>query len=649
MKHFIPALVCGLLLGGMVYGQRTLPLTDLSDFQSQAGNWQIVGSVMMNPNVDVHEHEAPAPQAASLEEVKGKKKKKKKKKAKAPIVVPPPPPKAVEFEGGTGILLNMNTKDQKDHLLSSWEHGDLEFEADVMLPKGSNSGIYLQGRYEVQLFDSWGVKNPSFSDIGGIYRNWENTPGQIYRGKAPSSNPAKAPGLWQHIHILFQAPKFDKAGNKISNAKFVFVDLNGVRIHQHVEVPLPTGGPIEKNEVAKGPLMIQGDHGPVAFKNIRITNLKDPEVSLHHISYTTFEGDYGLVEEFLDGNAEPLSTGMVDIIDCNVAGLEDHYAMVFKGKMKVEEAGDYTFRIPFRGGVVFKVGENTLIDHQRGGSWRDDKAQLKLTAGEYPFELYHYKSSGWMNPGLGLYVSKAGTYEKALHAYDSYPTSKRMVSPIFVDAGKNPRLLRAFLDFEGDRKRRLTHNLAVGDPSGMNYIYDMKRQNLVCMWRGDFINATPMWHDRGDGSFRPRGAALFTFTDQPLAKGVASEAGFQQMSLDHSVKPKGYKIDPKSQHPIFMFDFEGMQGSSQMFADEKSGKLYHKIHVEGQDSAQAISYKLAEGSEIQKMPNGYYAIDGQKYYIELMSKQVALIRKNKGKEELVVELEGKPLKYAVIW
>ena len=182
---------------GSLYGQddsyRKLPLSDMSDFKSQAGNWQIVGDVIMNPTVDIHEHHEPsAPE-------------KKKKKDKA--LPSSEKPQAVTFEPGSGILLNINSDSKRDNLVSAFEHGDIELEFEVMLPKGSNSGIYMQGRYEVQLFDSWGVKDPAFSDIGGIYRNWENTPGKSYAGKAPLSNPAKAPGLWQKMKISFKAPR----------------------------------------------------------------------------------------------------------------------------------------------------------------------------------------------------------------------------------------------------------------------------------------------------------------------------------------------------------------------------------------------------------------------------------------------------------
>ena len=177
----------------------TVPLTDLSAFRPQAGNWQIVGNVSIDPTRDIHEHVAPEPAPAS--------KKKSKKGASSTTAAVP----IVTSSPGSGFLLNLNDNTKKDHLVSLFEHGDIELEFEVMLPKGSNSGVYLQGRYEVQLLDSWGVKNPSFSDIGGIYRNWEKEEGKIYMGKAPLSNPAKAPGLWQKFKIAFKAPRFNAA------------------------------------------------------------------------------------------------------------------------------------------------------------------------------------------------------------------------------------------------------------------------------------------------------------------------------------------------------------------------------------------------------------------------------------------------------
>jgi len=266
-----------------VRAQEQLSLQNLDDFEDQAGNWILVEDVVMDRNIDIHQ------QSENPTKTKSKRKKRRKNI--------PEPLKPVIFTPGTGILININDGDKKDALVTKWEHGDVKLELDVMIPKGSNSGIYLQGRYEVQLFDSWGVKNPKYSDIGGIYRNWEEGPGNIFRGVSPSTNAAKAPGLWQNLKIHFQAPRFNTSGQKIANAKFVSVELNGVRIHTNVEVPLPTGGPISKQETANGPLVIQGNHGSVAFRNIQYQLLKESTIEMSLLTFKTYKGAFKGLEE----------------------------------------------------------------------------------------------------------------------------------------------------------------------------------------------------------------------------------------------------------------------------------------------------------------------------------------------------------------
>lgn len=141
-----------------------------------------------------------------------------------------------------------------------------------MMSKNSNSGVYLQGRYEVQLFDSWTKPKPSFDDCGGIYQRWDDSRGKNnegFEGIAPLMNVAKAPGLWQHLKIIFRAPKFDEKGNKIANAVFEQVYLNGTLVQTQVSVTGPTRSSLLEDEQPTGPLMLQGDHGNIAFRNIR--------------------------------------------------------------------------------------------------------------------------------------------------------------------------------------------------------------------------------------------------------------------------------------------------------------------------------------------------------------------------------------------
>jgi hypothetical protein len=144
-------------------------------------------------------------------------------------------------------------------IYSKEKFGDCTIHVEVMVPKGSNSGIYLMGEYEIQILDSFGKKNVGPGDMGGVYGT-----------AAPKVNAAKAPGEWQQYVIEFQTPRFDADGKKTANAKLVKVTLNGQVIHENLEIKGVTGGALTGKESTAGPLMFQGDHGAVAYRNIKI-------------------------------------------------------------------------------------------------------------------------------------------------------------------------------------------------------------------------------------------------------------------------------------------------------------------------------------------------------------------------------------------
>jgi hypothetical protein len=174
---------------------------------------------------------------------------------------------------GEGVLLNGLNGRTRD-LVSEQEFGDVELHVEFCIPKHSNSGVYLMGRYEIQIYDSYGVEKDEYPGIecGGIYGRWINE--KNVEGHTPRVNASKPPGEWQSFDITFRAPRFDAAGRKIENAKVVKVVHNGQVVHENVELTGPTRGGWEP-EKAKGPLRLQGDHGPVAFRNLRV---KDAEL-----------------------------------------------------------------------------------------------------------------------------------------------------------------------------------------------------------------------------------------------------------------------------------------------------------------------------------------------------------------------------------
>lgn len=173
--RFMLILLFSCLSARQVLAQTSISLTDLSSFKNPGKSWLITGDV----NADLNKSNV-------LTVVQGK-----------------------------GILVNLPVDKNGTDLYTNAEYGDIDLELVYMMAKGSNSGIYFQGRYEVQLMDSWGVKNPTGGDNGGIYQRWEESRPEGkkgYEGYAPRQNASRAPGLWQYLRVSFQAPRFDANG-----------------------------------------------------------------------------------------------------------------------------------------------------------------------------------------------------------------------------------------------------------------------------------------------------------------------------------------------------------------------------------------------------------------------------------------------------
>ena len=142
-----------------------------------------------------------------------------------------------------GVLYNA---EPGQNIATKQKFDDFKLHAEFRYPKGSNSGIYLRGRYEAQIEDNFGHEAESHK-IGGIY-------GHL----TPSSNAAKPAGEWQTYDI-------ELVGRKIT------VHLNGERVIDRATIPGITGGALDSDEGEPGPIYVQGDHGPVEFRKLTLT------------------------------------------------------------------------------------------------------------------------------------------------------------------------------------------------------------------------------------------------------------------------------------------------------------------------------------------------------------------------------------------
>lgn len=145
-----------------------------------------------------------------------------------------------------GILMNQS-KDA-NNIYTKQKFNDFRLEVEFNVDPKSNSGVYLRGRYEIQILDGYGRPLDVHSQ------------GALYGFIVPAVNADKPAGEWQTYEITLIANR-------------VTVILNGTKIIDNGEVPGITGGALDANEKGPGPIMLQGDHGRVQFRKVRLTPL----------------------------------------------------------------------------------------------------------------------------------------------------------------------------------------------------------------------------------------------------------------------------------------------------------------------------------------------------------------------------------------
>jgi hypothetical protein len=145
-----------------------------------------------------------------------------------------------------GILMNQD--ENANNIYTKQKFNDFQLEVEFNVDPKSNSGVYLRGRYEIQVLDGFGRP----LDI--------HSQGALYGFIVPAVNADKPAGEWQTYEITLIANR-------------VTVILNGTKIIDNGKVPGITGGALDANEKGPGPIMLQGDHGRVQFRKVRLTPL----------------------------------------------------------------------------------------------------------------------------------------------------------------------------------------------------------------------------------------------------------------------------------------------------------------------------------------------------------------------------------------
>jgi hypothetical protein len=195
---------------------------------------------------------------------------------------------------------------------------------------------------------------------------------------------------------------------------------------------------------------------------------------------------------------------------------------------------------------------------------------------------------------------------------------------------------------------RVVHAVSVGSPEGVHYTYDMDNAMVVQTWRGGFLDATPMWHERGDGSSRPTGSIiLFGKPTLNIARLSNPNDAWIKDTAGTSYRPKGYSLDQQDR-PVFNYLIYGSMVNDAIHVLENRGGLTREISI--QNTPADLYLRLAEANTIEDHGNGLYLLNDKSYYLRIDDAGGAkpFIRDANNKKELMVPLKTK-IKYTTLF
>ena len=488
----------------------------------------------------------------------------------------------------------------------------------------------------MQLLDSWGETRPGFSDCGGIYQR-RREDGTQYEGAAPRINACKAPGLWQDLRIAFQAPRFDAAGRKRQNARFLSVEINGVPVHENLEVSGPTGGATGNGEVAAAPLMIQGDHGPVAFRNFRLIpyDAAPPTLDVdYRVYYDSAESPLDGFDSLADRTAD--AEGEATLLSHEVSRVREGFAILFDGTLEVSSGG--TFEIEFfqMGFGWLQIDSQPVFDTEEHYDERGIRStSIGLGPGTHRIQAGYLKKGArdWQQarpPALALRVGGPGFRKIDLHRPGGL--TRPPVDPILVDADTD-MIVRSFADVgpEGGTRERVMHAINVGSPQQLHYTLDYDQGTIVRAWRGEFLDTTPMWHQRGDGSSLPRGTEEFLTMRPLLARLADDRQPWPDPYRTSGFRPLRYRVGAAGL-PVFQYEFAGTRVDDAPRVHD--GQRFER-RLTFSESIPDLHVLLAEADDFELAGPGLYAVDDRRYYIRVSESGRTYVREQDGRTQLL--------------
>ncbi|WP_375443929.1 hypothetical protein [uncultured Fibrella sp.] len=432
----------------------------------------------------------------------------------------------------------------------------------------------------------------------------------------------KLPGLWQPIRLDYRAES-NLAGPILERLL-----VNGVVVREGYKLAQKAAGARPVQLVAQTGSLAIRHAGYRALENRKVANWAGPlTYKLYGESIETREGLAGKT---------PVKADTISNLSYNVSyGRPGRFAVLFDGKLNVPAAGDYQFDLVMGGVAGLWVDGKAVIPMVYDELGATKTYTTPLTAGIHAIEVMFSRS--WPRPGLGLFISQAGTRPQALHADGSVPE----FSPpgqVTVQAEARPTLIRSFIQLPGELNKR-TKSLSVGSGTGLHYAVDLSQMALLMAWKGDFADVTQMWYERGEPQLLKPMGTLVRPSPRPAFALLANANAAWPDSLNEDVLTYGGLVLNKEGLPTMEYTLAGLTIRESL--RPTSNRLDHTFAVTGNVPAQPIYCRLAAGKIIEEVAKGLFAIDDRSYYIRVDPKVNLVLRQLGTQQELMMPVSLK--------
>jgi hypothetical protein len=586
-----PALVAESLLPAT-----PLPLDNLSAFRPAGANWQIYGGFEGDPR---HQN-------------------------------------ALKLERGTGILLGNPSATAHGPLATAWQHSGLELDFDFLVTPGTRASLWLQGRYAVALTGAEASAAAPASMIGLVGGNL-----------APRADAGRVPGLWQHLHLEFSAPRFDAQGVKLANARIDKMVLNEFPVQEGLALDRPTAGAAFTDEKSAGPLMFQAEGGPIFIRSLVYKNFGPEVLRVEQLNYQLYPGSYSKFGEY--DAATSGTKGTPARFSQAAVEKNGRFALVFTGVLALPRAGVYQFSSEANDPERLMIdGKPIVFPADHGGQM----GTVALAAGAHALRLDYLRASTSGRSAFDLAVEGPGIAPQLLTAPDSRP-ARPAAATLPIEPVDGIRMQRGFVPYEPKKRLYVT---SVGTPEGVHYAYDLEVGSLLRIWRGHFLDNSELWVNRGENQLaKPAGPAITLNAKPTVALIEYPQTSDWPDQPDAMRSSQGYTLEPNGQ-PVFHARLSTLTISDRIAPVPGGRGLTRTLVVTGRETSWSTWVLLAEADVITPQADGGgWIIGDRNYYLDWPANSAhrPMVRTRGGHQQLVVRLSGqtlgKPLTYMLVW